>query len=295
MSTLTNVNEKVIAQMALEAFTDYLTPVDIFSTDYSDEAKKKGDTVVVPLIATFAAATFNSDYETTGGNMSSITVNLTDHCIVPADISDIQAGKSSMAKLENFGRLCGQALAQKVLTNMWTGLLTTANFGNAVVTAQTWTITQLRAVRKALNNSRCPMEGRSLVLGTNYVDHLLADSNFLQAQLYGSREAIVEGKISRALGMSIYESAIVPLNSISLVGFACHKGAIAAAFRYVQPLAPDMYQSAGQVVAENGLSIGYRTHYSLKTGKMFFNVETLFGYTAALTHGLKLITDPSLT
>jgi hypothetical protein len=87
MATLTNLNDTIISQNALQAFTEALAPLSVFSKSYSDETEKKGSAVIVPLFGNLAATTFNQDYEVGGGSATGVTVNLNIHKIVPVSPS----------------------------------------------------------------------------------------------------------------------------------------------------------------------------------------------------------------
>jgi hypothetical protein len=91
----------------------------------------------------------------------------------------------------------------------------------------------------------------------------------------------------------MYESNIIPLNSISLVAFACHPDSIALACRYLEPIGKEEYLDARMVTdAESGLTIGYRRHYNTADGKMYVNLECLFGRSVGLSLGMALATVP---
>lgn len=291
MSTI--FNDKIFAQEAMKSFVAHLFPFKAFSTDMSGETAKKGDAVIVPLVSTLTGTTFSS-YEVAGGEISAITVNLNKHKVVPVDVSDIQGGNASAAKLDNFAFNAGAALAEAVLAEILS-IFTPGSFGNAIVStaAANWSVTQVRAVRKALNDNRAPKRGRSLIVNSAIEDAILGSTNVLQSYAYGGAEAIREGMVPRLVGFDVYGTDIIPLNGVSLAGIACTPDAVAVAVRAIQPLASDDLQGV-EIVTDDvtGLSFGYRRHYSRATGKMFANLECLFGYAAGITKGAVLVTTP---
>jgi hypothetical protein len=120
--------------------------------------------------------------------------------------------------------------------------------------------------------------------------NLLDDANISQAFQYGGSEAIREGRIPRLLGMDVYETNLLPGNSISLVGAIVHPDSIAVAVRTLQPQASEAYLAVETAVDdETGLAFTYRRHFNPGKGRHFASFECLFGFTQALTLGLGLI------
>lgn len=290
-----NFNDSIYAQDVLNAFVATLAPLRAFSRDLSGATAAVGNAVYVPRIDAVTATTFNQSYTGTGGTVNTITVSLDKHRIQTIDLTDVQQLNSSAAKIENFARQQGIALAKIVLQDIWS-VITTTNFGAAVVTtaAANWSKTQVRAMRKQLSQSNVDLSMVSLVLDTETHDSLLGDSTINQAYAYGGAEAIREGRIPRLMGFNVYESNVIPLNSISLTAFACHPDAIAVAMRNINSVVPDgVYQGLETVTdPASGISMGYRRYYDGGTGKVYASVECLFGYAAGLTPGLKIATVP---
>jgi len=292
MSTI-NFNDKIFSQEILKAFVANLPLLGAFAKDFSSVTKAKGDAVAVPLLSALTATTFAS-YETAGGTLSTVTVNLNVHRHVPVDISDIQSANSSAAKFDNFAANAGAALAESVIARVLS-LVTTGGYGAAVITtsAALWTRTQVRAFRKALNVLRAPSRGRIFVSNLDIEDALLGDTNITQAYAYGGSEAIREGKVPRLMGFDMFGTDMIPLNGISLAAFACVPDAIAVAMRYLAPQDPTDLSAAEMATdPATGITIGYRRHYARATGVMYANVECLFGFAAGLTPGLVLATIP---
>lgn len=294
MATI-NFNDAIYAQEVLNAFVAALTPIKAFSRDFSGATAAKGNAVYVPRIDAVTATTFNQSYTGTGGTINTITVTLDKHRIQTIDLTDVQQLNSSAARIENFAAQQGKALAKIVLQDIWS-VITTTNFTAATVTtaAANWSKTQARAMRKALAADNVSMENISLILSVDAYDALLGDSTINQAYAYGSAAAIQEGKIPRLMGMSVYESNVIPLNSISLNSFACHPDSIAVAMRNINAVVPDGVYQGLEVLTDpaSGISMGYRRYYDGGTGKTHASVECLFGYAVGLTPGLKLATVP---
>lgn len=294
MSTI-NFNDTIYVQEALQAFVASLTPLNVFSHDYSSYATAKGSAIIVPRVEVLTATTFNQDYTGTGGTINSITVNLNNHRIQTVDLTEDQMQNSSAATFQNFAAQQGIALAKIVLTDVWS-TVTTTNFGTAVVTTSSanYTKTQIRAARLALRKRNVKTDMCGLVINEDAFDGILGDANVVQAMQYGGPEAIREGKIPRLLGMNLFPSNVIPSNSISLNGFIAHPDSIAVAMRRYGEAVPDgAYEAFEQVTdGDTGISMTYRRLFNKLTGKWHLSFETLFGYAVGLSLGLGVFTTP---
>ena len=285
----TNLNNEIFADAALQGFVSELLPFAAFSTNFAPTPVKKGDTVLVPLIASLTATTFSA-YNVTGGEMSVVTVTINRHKHVPVGQSDLQAANSSEASLVKFAYQQGVALAVAVLSDVFT-LLTTGNFGiwNAAISSTAMDVSHLRAARLIMNRANVPRTNRSLMLDCTPYDALLGVTNFVQAHMMGDALAIKEGRIPRALGFALNElSTGFPGGSV--MGFAAHASAIAIAIRYLQPQDGNTYLDARPVAdPTTGLVMGLRQHYDNNTGLQYLNLEANYGYSTGLTVAGRII------
>ena len=288
------LNDKIFTQIALQAFVAKLAPLNAFTRDFSGDARRKGDAIIVPLISGITATTFNQSYEVGGGAITFATVSIDKHRIASIDLTDVQVANSSAAVMDNLAIQAGESLARIVLTDIWSAI-TVANFGAAILTTAgaNYTIAQMGALRKVLAQRNVPTDRLSLIADSEIYSGLLTSNGVAQALNYGGAEAVRDGQIPRLLGMGIYESNIMPANAMTkLGGFVAHPDSIAIAMRYLEPQAAGEYLAAEQVTASNGITMGYRRHYNTSTGKHFANFECLFGFTPALTLGLAIVTIP---
>lgn len=292
MATLTNVNDKIIAQKALQGLCDFLSPLSAFSTSFSEETSNKGDTVIVPLVGTLSATTFNQNYEVGGGTLTAVTVSINQHKIVPLSLTDVQFANSSVAQIEKWGYQAGQALGNQIISSVWT--LITSGAPAYFATGYTypvasWNASRLVTVRQALTVAKVPMDNRTLFLDPTSYGQMLTDTSVAYSSYYGANKAIVEGQVPRVYGFDIRESNLIPTTD-TMYGFAVHPSALAVAVRALAPQAPSEYLSAGIVSQpETGMSIGFRKHYSVSTGTLHMNFEALYGSTAGITACLSRI------
>jgi len=296
MATINSaLNDKLLAQTALEAFTAELLPLNVFTTSYSNEVVRRGATVEVPLVANLTATTFDDDYGGTGGTLNTVSITVDKHKIVTVSLSDTEYSKSSIAELTKFANQQGKALAQAVLTSVLNLFVTTAGaaaqYTASVTGASAFTITNARTLRKALTDEKVPMTERSLILDSALYDSLLSQANLLDASQFGARDTIAEARVPRLLGMNVYESVILPSNSITLKGLAVHPNAVAVAVRSLEPQAPSEYLAATTITdPQSGLSLGYRRVYNPLNGRHSASFECVFGHSRAITGAAKLIT-----
>jgi hypothetical protein len=225
--------------------------------------------------------------------MNKVTINVDTHRIVTVSLSDIEYSKSSAAEITKFATQQGKALAQSVLTSFYNLFVTTAGsaaqFSATLTNLSAFTITNARALRKALSDEKAPLTDRALILNTTLYDSLLSQSGLLDASAFGSRDVISEGRVPRILGMNAYESLILPTNSISLAAMAVHPNAAAIAVRALEPQAPSEYLAATVVNdPQSGLTLGYRRHYNPSSGKHYVSFECVFGCSRAITGAAKL-------
>ena len=294
MATINSaLNDKLIAQAALESFTADLEPLSIFTTSYSNEVVRRGASVEVPLIANLTATTFADSYEADGGTMNKVTINVDTHRIVTVSLSDTEYSKSSVAEITKFATQQGKALAQSILTTVYNLFVTTAGsaaqYSATLTNLSAFTLTNARSLRKALSDEKVPLVGRNLILNTSLYDSLLSQSGLLDASQFGARDTIADARVPRLLGMNVYESLILPTNSISLSGLAVHQNAVAIAVRALEPQAPSEYLAATVVTdPQSGLTLGYRRHYSPSSGKHFVSFECVMGASRAITAAAKL-------
>jgi hypothetical protein len=200
--------------------------------------------------------------------------------------------ESSAAR--NYDRWGGQlasGLANLILGDIWSCIVTTS-FGEAVVSTASASFgrTALTAMRTALIKEA--VKGRkSCVINTSMEASLLGVDAFVLALNRGSANTITEGTLGRLLGMDIYVSDVIPTNSISLIGFGCGQDGIAFASRAIGSFIPTSDYEAVETLTEpeTGMSFLYTRHWSRAQAKYFINLQSLYGYVAAVTRALKPI------
>ena len=287
---MTNLNNEIFARGAIQGLCNILLPITRFARNFSPDSAQRGDQLLVPLISTLTATTFNGSYAICDGTKTVATINLTRHRHIPVGQSDITERSSSEANLQDFGYQMGKALGTVVLKDILS-LVTTANFTSAAqTTVANFDLVQLRAARLALNVANAPTDPRSLLIDCTPYDSLLSVTNFIQAYMFKDQSVLQEGRIMRALGMDFYEINSLFTSTNSIMALAAHPDAIAIGMRYLRPQEGNTYNQAMPITdPETGLTIGLRDHYDNNTGTRYVNLECLYGYTVGLTNCARII------
>lgn len=89
------------------------------------------------------------------------------------------------------------------------------------------TLDGIAEARKLLNKQNLPETDRYLVIGPAQEKNMLAIQNFISAERYGSREALLNGEVGRVFGFRVIVSNGLADNE----AFAYHKSAVAIAMQ----------------------------------------------------------------
>jgi hypothetical protein len=132
---------------------------------------------------------------------------------------------------------------------------------------------------------------QTLVINPDVEANFLSDSNLTLALNRGNSEAINEGNLGRLYGFDVLSAPALGYNSVSLVGFATGRNAMAIAFRGLGEFLPAEEYAAVETMtdADTGFSMVYTRHYSRASGTFHLNLHSLFGFANAVTKELNLL------
>lgn len=286
------LNDDIIAKKLLESFQANLAPLSMFSTDYSPEAQEQGAVVTVPLLGGLTASDKRNAYEEATGEMGSVQIKLSKYARATVDLSDEQYANCSSAKLEGWAKDMAQAVAEKVIRDVFS-LITSANYPSQVTVTPGMPISKLiKGARKVMNANKVPLNGRTYFPSVDAYD-LLGDDRAIQvasALHYGGTEYVREGQIPRYLGFNIFESTITPDGAAN--GFCVHPAAIAVATRALLPTKKETYVES-RVVKDKatGIALHFRRHYGTGVGKEFMSVECVYGFAVGRPEGIVIMPD----
>lgn len=181
-------------------------------SDYSQFASKGTNQVSVPRRTQFAAA---DKTENTNLTAQEITFS--------ADVIDVSLHKAIYAKLEDFADFKSnvnvqaeiiQEMANEVALQFDKDVITELKLASAAApdhildyvdtAGDTLALADISNARALLNRQSVPMADRYLLISPEKEQDLLSIENFISAERYASREALVEGNIGRVFGFDVY-------------------------------------------------------------------------------------------
>lgn len=297
-NSITGINDDIISQAILEAFVAGITPLSAFSTNFSDDAARKGDKVsVLRSTGADAAATKTtaSDYTIQDADSDAIEIALGQPEYVSWALDDVEVASSSVLNLEVYGKQKGFQLAKAVLQKtgkgVWTNI-TNANYGGAAFTGAATTfdstdITSSTGIKDVCDDADMPLDQRSLILSPAYYNELIADTAVQPQYAIGGTEVIRSGMIPDLFGFKVFMSNLIPANGENLVGFVAHPAGMAVAMRYLQPQEGHKYSRADRVADESGITLGIRDWYDEDSGQRKRVMECVFGAAVGIAGGIK--------
>jgi hypothetical protein len=286
-----NLQNNIISQSALEAFTSVMAPLQAFSSSFNDEAGQRGKTInITTLSNTTSAADFSGTYSSQDTTYGTTTITLSSHKFVTWHVTDTERSQSSAVELQRFGYQKGGDLAKSVYQDIL-GNVTNANYSTAGFTgaASTFDADDVADLRSDMIDSSIDISQCALVLSNDYYTALLKDSNINGSMDYGSADLIRDGRIPSLFGIGyLFESNAIPDNSENLVGFIAHPSAMAVAMRYLEPTNTKEYIAARRLYDDDtGMVLGYREFYNASTGTQTAVLEAVYGASVALSGSLK--------
>lgn len=287
------LQNNIIAQSALEAFTTIMAPLGAFSTSFNGDAAQRGKTInITTLDNVGGTADFSGTYTAQDSTYGTTLITLDKHKFVSWHVTDTESSQSSAVELQRFGYQKGGALAKSIFQDILS-LVTATNFGNntvdkLIVTAADFDADSVADLRAKGFNFNCPPDQCALVLGNTYFTSLLKDNSLAHAMNYGSAEVVQGGRVPSLFGIKgIYESNAIPANSQNLEGFYTHPSAIALAMRYLQPLNGKEYIATKRLTDPmTGITMGYREYYEPSTGTQTAVLESVYGYSVGIANNL---------
>lgn len=271
-----SLNLKIAAEKAIIAAHGYIAPLKMFSTSFSDEAKQKGDAVLVPVFNLSASTDFDADtnnYAGTESGVDGIAVTLNKHLVKSVRVTDKQLADTDIDYFTNAGRAIGERLAQDIVGDVLSlvgdvSVTESAQFTQANSQSKTATA-NLYAIA---DNAGIDPRDAVVVLTPALFAGVLSQ---LDANVYGGVDAIREGLIPNLYGFyGVFSSTQLPEG---VNGAIIHKEAIGVASRYLEPYA-EAYGEVGSIRDDkSGFTIGFRKFALPETGRRYLAGEALYG------------------
>ena len=224
------VTVKEIARQALPRLIENLVFPNLIYKDFkNDFVGKKGTTIQVRKPVKYTAADFSGNVSTQDMKEDSVTVKL-DRI---ADVSVEYSSLESASNVDDLNRLfvapAAVALAQKINSDGLSMYKAVANFcGTAGTTPSA--LTDLAAVRKALNIAKVPEAGRIAVWDPEADAAFTTIPAVVNAEKSGTTAALRNGSIGRVMGLDNYMSQAVVKHKTGITGSTAVKvnGVVAA-------------------------------------------------------------------
>ena len=216
-NTITDLKDVRISQAALMPWMTELLPLTAFSTNFSPDAADKLDTIKVPVIGMPSAS---SDYEddytaNSDSEASSVPVVLNRHKYKTVHLTAKEAATTAIPLLEKLVTTAAQQLAIDVMTDIFS-CITAANYGSPAIPAlpaEEFNYKTIIKIREACAAGKMPQDQRSLILDNSFFSSLLADDIVAKSFITPlAQSGVVDAKINRIAGFSLYETNCVPVS-----------------------------------------------------------------------------------
>lgn len=190
----------------------------LVNTDYSNEAKQKGNTIDVPIPSAIAAVDVTpgaTPPANTDTAWTTVPIPLDQWKEAPFYLTDKEVGQvltSEFLPLQASEAV--KSLASAVNQHIFAQCKDFYGFtGTPGTTPFAADITDATAIRKVLNKQLCPLDARSGVLDVDAAANALALPAFNNNFASGDGKVITEGQLGRKLGFNWYEDQEVPTHT----------------------------------------------------------------------------------
>lgn len=218
-NTLTNIMDKILAASVATLRETAIMP-RLINTSYSEDAKKQGDTIDVPIptaMGTRDVTPSNTPPASTAVIPGLVQIPLSNwKQNDPFSLSD-----KEMAEIDRNAHFLPQTVTESVraLTNLvnvdildeykgiygYTGTAGTTPFQSSVTAA-----TQ---AKKILNDQNCPTDSRRFVMDSTAEAEALALSQFADMEKTGMNGVKIEGEIGRKYGFNMFYDDAIPTHT----------------------------------------------------------------------------------
>lgn len=274
MATNLNVAANIYAAKAIKGLPALLRRVSVFSTDFSDEAKKPGDPIKVGLVQADSATDWNdstANYSGTKMDMKDTDLTLDGRKIVSFAIGAEQVAKFNPAWWEGKAELNMRALAY-AFTQSVIAKVTAANFSKSFqVDTASFDLLKLGDLRAKVTDSGIPAELATLNLNSTLYGRLIAQ---LDSSTYGGPDAVRSGMIPSLFGFA----GVVEQPGLSIPGFVSLPSALAFATRVYMPVDKTPYMRFDNITEpESGVTMSSVIFTDGNIAKTTFSNDIVFG------------------
>jgi hypothetical protein len=280
----------VFISEALAAFTNTLAPITALTTVTSQEGNTVGDSILVPYCANLSASvpfSYATGYNTQTSAITAKNVVLNTLNYQTWNITDADASKISTQALAKLAGQCGARLANDVLSQSLSAVVTDANYpvSASCTYSQLTSSAAFATLTMQADNDKWPETDRNLIVSPEAFNAIISNTNVATAYAYGGADVVQDGKPKKIFGWNIYKTNMsLPNNCKAL---AVNPNAIlwATGIHKVNPIANGLVE-AGTMTSDNGIAMGSRCWYSPTLATATFVVECLNGVSVGNIAGL---------
>lgn len=288
----------LILDGALQALTETLMPLSMFSTAFYDVPLQGTNKALVPYypLDTNTSKDFAGTYVFDKGTDTSfreVTVNKRKY--QPLSFTSEELARQPRLDFERLGRLKGLKLAEDVLKDILS-IVTAANYGAAVFTgaASTFDVDDVIDMKATLTAAKWPSLGRGIIIDPTYTASLAKDMNSTGGIATFGVDANGNPRTFPTLaGFSFAETNVIPANGENLVGMVVGgQSAVLTAFAPITPAAAVQKNLVRYEVVSDpvtGISLEYREWGDADTDTEKRTIEVNYGYAKGVEELLKRI------
>jgi hypothetical protein len=284
-NTLGTTNAGVIAQKALRTLVAKLPFLRMFTTDFTAEAARFGETVTSHIVTAAAAIDFDPEvgYAPSNRVQVDVPVTLNKHKHHTYSVGVQEASSSRIDLNERLATTAAYAIGAALVSDLC-GLVKTAAYATKVVSPLGESLDgfdrkQLIRVGLALSTAKVGPFDRYALLNPSYYGSLAMDTNLMLALRQAGADAVVSGVLPGLHGFDVAEFVDLPDNGQDLAGFACTPDALVIATRI--PDDPGQGQSNCQITVvtdeDSGLSLQVREWYNADLGQFRRTYTLMYG------------------
>jgi len=255
---------------------------NLINRDADDEIANVGDTVNVTK-----RGTVNVQQKVEGADIvpeapsnTKVPIVLNEHWYVSWAVEDT-ASATAVQSAVDYVEDAMDALAEKIEGTVFALY---ASIANTVGVAGTdLTEATILAARKQLNDQRCPVSGRNLIISSKDETALLELDKLTDVDRSGTPQGLREAMLGRLYGFDVYMSQLVEevAGVPTTHNIAFHRNAFMMAFRPMPlPEAGSGAQGVYIVDPQTGLALRYTRGYSILAQKMVHTIDALWGVAA---------------
>jgi len=175
-------------------------------SDYSAWVMPGANTVKLPRTGSFTVSNKAENTPTTTSSLTFATddIELNIHGHIVAEIEDIAAEQSVLDVEAVYMERMASAMALYVDGQIAATVVKAANDAQLSGASNlVLTLADIVAARKALNEADVPQDDRFIVIPPAQEEAMLNLANFINAEQYGGREALINGEIGRVFGFKV--------------------------------------------------------------------------------------------